>query len=140
MINKILKTYIPVISMSFTATILLSGVINLSYGREQNYFVIFAYEIAGYLILTCILNDLIGRINYKTYLGHFFAETALLYPVTMFFALRFRWISDRPINFILCSLIYFLVMAGNHIYFYYMEKNCAKEINQLLEERREKNV
>ena len=140
MINKILKTYIPVISMSFTAIILLSGVINLSYEREQNYFVIFAYEIAGYLIITCILNDLIGRINYKTYLGHFSVETALLYPVTMFFALRFRWIGNRPINIILCSLIYFLVMAGNHIYFYYMEKNCAKEINQLLEERREKNV
>lgn len=140
MADKILKTYIPVISMSFTAIILLAGVINLSYEREQNYFVIFAYEIAGYLILTCILNDLIGKIDFKTYLGHFLAETVILYPVTMFFALEFNWIGISIRNIILCSFIYLIVMTGNHLYFYYKEKNCAEEINRLLEERREKNV
>lgn len=138
--NKILKTYIPAISIGFTVTILLAGILNLMYEREQNSFVVFAYQLAGYLVLTCILDDLIGRIDYKTFLGHFLTETVLLYPITMFFALKFRWIGTSTTNIALCSAIYFFVMAGNHLYFYYKEKNSAEEINRLLEEWREKNV
>lgn len=140
MAHKVLKTYIPAISMCFTVIILLSGIINLVTEGRQNFFIVFTFEVAGYLVLTCILDELIGRFDYKTYLGHFFIETILLYPVTMFFAVKFKWIGINTISIILCSTVYFFVMAANHLYFYRMEKSSAEEINRLLEDRRERNA
>jgi hypothetical protein len=140
MVHKVLKTYIPGISMCFTAIILLAGVINLITEGKQNLFIGFAFEVAGYLILTCVLDELIGRLDFKTYLGHFFTETALLYPVNLFFAVKLKWVGFNTISILLCSAVYLFVMAANHLYFYYMEKSSAEKINQLLEEWREKNV
>nr|WP_288824861.1 hypothetical protein [uncultured Clostridium sp.] len=140
MAQKVLKTYIPAISMCFTVIILMAGIINLVTEERQNFFIVFSFEVAGYLTLTCILDELIGRFDYKTYLGHFLTETVFLYPITMFFAVRFKWIGINTISIVLCSAVYFLVMAANHLYFYYMEKSNAEEINQLLEAWRDKNV
>lgn len=140
MVHKILKTYIPAISMCFTVIILLAGIINLVTEGTKNLFIGFAFEVAGYLVLTCILDELIGKINFKTYLGHFFAEAALLYPVNLFFAVNFKWIGIHTGSIILCSIVYFFVIAANHLYFYYMEKSSAEEINRLLEDWRDRNV
>jgi len=140
MVHKVLKTYIPSISMCFTVIILLTGIINLVTEGSKNLFIGFAFEVAGYLILTCILDELIGRINFKTYLGHFFAEAALMYPVNLFFAVKFKWVGINTGSIILCSIVYFFIMAGIHFYFYYMEKSSAEEINRLLEDWRDRNV
>ena len=140
MVRKVLKTYIPAISMCFTVIILLAGIINFVREGRQNLFIVFAFEVAGYLILTCIFDELIGRLDFKTYLGHFLTETALLYPVNLFFALKFNWIGANTISILLCSAVYFFVMVVIHLYFYYMEKSSAEEINQLLEEWRDRNV
>jgi hypothetical protein len=140
MVYKVLKTYIPAISMCFTVILLLAGIINLVTEGKTNLFIGFAFELVGYLVLTCILDELIGRINFKTYLGHFFAEAALLYPVNLFFAVNFNWIGINTSSIILCSIVYFFVMAAIHLYFYYMEKSSAEEINRLLEDWRDRNV
>ncbi len=139
MVHKVLKTYLPAISMSFMAIILLAGIVRWILGEKQDIFVLFAFEVVAYLILTCILDELIGKINFKTYISHFITESVLIYPVTIIFAIKFRWIGMSAINIILCSVVYFSVMAGIHLYFYCIEKDSVAEMNRLLEERRNKN-
>lgn len=39
--------------------------------------------------------------HFKTYLGHFFTETALLYPVNLFFAVNLKWIGINTRSIIL---------------------------------------
>ncbi|HHV08656.1 MAG TPA: hypothetical protein GXX75_00030 [Clostridiales bacterium] len=139
MVHKVLKTYLPAISMSFTVIILFAGIVKWILGEKQDVFVLFAFEVVAYLILTCILDELIGRINFRTYISHFITESVLIYPITMLFAIKFRWIGVTAINIILCSVAYFFVMVGIHLYFYYIEKNNVAEMNRLLEEGRDKN-
>ncbi|TCL55212.1 hypothetical protein EDD76_11652 [Kineothrix alysoides] len=139
MVHKILKTYLPAISMSFTVIILLAGIVKWILEEKQDIFALFAFEVVAYLILTCILDELIGRINFKTYISHFITESILIYPITMLFAIKFRWIGMSAVNIIFCSAAYFSVMVGIHLYFYCIEKGSVAEMNRLLEEGRDKN-
>lgn len=136
MVHKIFKTYLPAISMAFTATILLAGIISWMIDKNTNFF---AFEVLIYLIVTCILDAWIGKINFKTYLSHFIVESILIYPITIFFGLRFRWFCLSVENVLICSLFYLVVMIGIHLYFYALEKNSVAQINHLLEEGRKKN-
>lgn len=136
MVNKIYKTYIPAISMAFTVTILLAGILNWIREDTPNFF---AFEVLGYLILDCVLDAWIGKFDFKSYLSHFLVESIVIYPFTLFFCIRFRWMGLNVINLLICSVIYLCVMSGIHIYFYTIEKNNVMEINQLLEEGRKRN-
>lgn len=140
MVYKLLKTYLPAISISFMTIILLAGTVRCIIDKKQDNFVSFTFEVIIYLILTCVLDSLIGRINFKTYISHFLTESILIYPVTLFFAFKFRWIGISVMNLVFCSIIYFLVMIGIHFYFYYIERNCVAELNCLLKGRENKNV
>jgi len=137
--HKMLKTYLPAISMSFMVIILLAGVIKWILEKKQDIFVSFAFEVAAYLVVTCILDELIRQINFKSYLGHFMTESVLIYPVTIFFAVRFNWFAINAGNMVFYSVVYFLVMTGLHLYFYYMEKSSVEELNRLLDGRRDQN-
>lgn len=136
MVNKIMKTYIPGVSIAFTVTILLAGI--LSWVREDNPN-FFAFEVLCYLILACIFDAWIGKIDFKTYISNFLVESIAIYPLTIFFCIRFRWMGLNVHNLLICTVIYLCVMSGIHIYFYKIEKNNAIEMNQLLEEGRKRN-
>lgn len=139
MVHKILKIFLPAISMAFTIIILLAGIINWIVDKNLSNFVAFIFEVFVYLIITCIMDELIGRIDFKSYIGHFISESLLIYPVTMIFGIRFRWFGLSVTNLLFCSFIYLCVMIGIHLYFYILEKINVAEINSLLEEGRRKN-
>lgn len=139
MVHKILKTFLPAISMAFMIIILLAGFINQILYDNQNGFISFIFEVFVYLIITCIIDELIGRIDFKSYIGHFLSESILIYPITIFFSVIFGWFAMNVVNLILYSVIYLCIMIGIHLYFYYIEKMNVTEINRLLEEGRRKN-
>jgi hypothetical protein len=72
-------------------------------------------------------------------MGHFIAESILIYPITIFFSVRFRWFKLSVTNLLFYSVVYLGVMIGIHLYFYYLDKSYVAEINSLLEEGRRKN-
>jgi hypothetical protein len=137
--HKILKTYLPALSISFTVIMMLAGIINMIFAENKDGFVCFIFEVFIYLVITCILDEWIGKIDFKTYIGHFLTESILLYPVTILFVIRYKWVGVSVRNILFSSIVYILVMAGIHLYFYYIEKSSAEEINRLLQERGEKN-
>ncbi len=139
MAHKFYKMYIPAVSMSFTLIILLAGIINLLQGENRSASVYFTFQVFVYLVMTCIADELIGRIDFKTYISHFITEAILIYPITLFFAFRFRWFHMDFVNIMFYSAIYFIVMVGIHFYFYQMALSNAAEINHLLKERSVKN-
>jgi hypothetical protein len=140
MVHKLLKTYLPALSMSFTLIILLAGIVNWAQGDSRSGFISFIFEVFVYLVVTCILDELIGRIDFKTYISHFIAETLVIYPITLLFIIIFSWFEMCVFNIIFYSAIYFIVMIGIHFYFYYVTRSSTAEINHLLEEGRKKNV
>ena len=55
MVNKIIKVYLPSISMAFTMIILMSGIRNWLVEKELNDFVSFSFGLFGFLIIIHIL-------------------------------------------------------------------------------------
>lgn len=139
MVNKIMKVYLPSISMAFTMIILMSGISNWLVEKELNDFVSFSFGLFGFLIIIHILIELIGRINFKTYRSYFITKTILLYPITMFLGIRFKWFGFSVTNLIVCTFIYLCVMAGIQRYFYRLEMINVDEINSLLQNRKTRN-
>lgn len=138
MVNKIIKVYLPSISMAFTMIILMSGIRNWLVEKELNDFVGFSFELFAFLVIIHILVELIGRIDFKTYRSYFITKTAFLYPITMFFGIRFKWFGFSVTNLIVCTFIYSCVMAGIQLYFHRLEMINVDEINSLLENRKNK--
>jgi Protein of unknown function (DUF3021). len=132
MAHKILKTYVPAVSMAFMFIVLLAGLIKYFTEGYQNEFFSFILEVVVYLVITCIMDELIGRIDLKSYLGHFLLESLLIYPVTLLFCYYCNWFEWSLGNILFYSLIYFCVMIGIHLYFYYVTKSDAVEINSYL--------
>ena len=138
MTNKFFKRVLPTISMAFMITILLAGIINWVVEKKLNNFIAFIFQVFVYLIIAYMMANLIGRIDFKSYVSYFIAESLLIYPVTMAFGIGFRWFGLNVTNLIFCSFIYLCVMIELHLYIYHLEKINVDEINSLIEKGKKK--
>ncbi|WMJ86116.1 hypothetical protein [Anaerocolumna sp. MB42-C2] len=139
MVHKILKVFLPAISMSFTIIIILAGIISWVVDKNRNSFISFVFEVFICLIITCVMDELIGKIDFKSYISHFITVSILIYPIILCFGITFKWFGLGAVNILFYSIIYFCIMIGIHIYFYYIEKNNVAEINRLLKEGKGNN-
>ena len=137
--HKFLRTYIPAVSMSFTIIILMAGIINILQNENRSSGIYFPFQMLAYLIITCIADEWIGKIDFKTYLSHFITETILIYPITLFFVFCFDWFAINYGNLLFYSAIYLIIMFGIHVYFYQITLSNVAEMNKLLSEKSGKN-
>lgn len=135
--NTILKKYIPGLSMAFFLVVFLGCLRNLILGDSMNGFAIFVVELAGYLVITAVVDTLVGCIDFKSYLANFLCETIVLYPITLLFAWMGHWFGMRVWNIVFFTVLFLVVMMAIHIYFYYMTKQEAEKINEYLETRKD---
>lgn len=130
--SKLLKTYIPALSIAFTFMILVATIYNISCGNTKDDFIYFILEVIGFLIIAMVIDYLVGKINFNKYISHLCVETIVLYPFIIGVAILGKWFGITVLNIILYSIVYVAVMIIIHYYFYYMSKQQAEEINRLL--------
>ena len=111
--SKVFKTYIPALSMAFTFMILCATIYNIICGNTKDDF-------------------LVGKINFNKYISHLCVETVFLYPFAIGVAIMGKWFGATVLNVVVYSLIYIGVMILIHCYFYYISRQQAEEINNLL--------
>lgn len=126
--------YLPSMAITFTAVILCVSVLNLIEGYEyqNNWWIL---EVFGYIVAMEFVDVLISKIEFKHYLSYFFTEAAVGY-VLLFgvFGYVGNWFSYTPTRMIQVTVMYLLILAYVHYYFYRRAKSKADEINELLKE------
>lgn len=133
--NKILKTYLPALSIAFTFIVLYATISNLVTGYFKDGFCFFILQVFIYLIVSIVVDLLLSFIDFRKYIYHFIVEMIMLYSITITMAFIGKWFVFNAIDIIWYSCIYILVMLAIHFYFYYISKKQASEINSLLELR-----
>ena len=132
--NHIRKIRIPSTCMVFTLTILSSCIWNMARGIYLDGFVFFVLEFFGFLVVTQIVSDFIGRLNFKKYMHYFFAEMLIIYAAMLLFAYIGHWFSFEAGNLAITTVIFWAIGAYVHHHFRSMQKAEAEEINKLLRE------
>ena len=122
--SKVFKTYIPALSMAFTFMILCATIYNIICGNTKDDFLYFVLEVGGFLFIAMVIDYLVGKINFNKYISHLCVETVFLYTFAIGVAIMGKWF--------VYSLIYIGVMILIHCYFYYISRQQAEEINNLL--------
>ena len=118
--SKVFKTYIPALSMAFTFMILCATIYNIICGNTKDDFLYFVLEVGGFLLIAMVIDYLVG------------VETVFLYPFAIGVAIMGKWFGATVLNVVVYSLIYIGVMILIHCYFYYISRQQAEEINNLL--------
>ena len=130
--SKVFKTYIPALSMAFTFMILCATIYNIICGNTKDDFLYFVLEVGGFLLIAMVIDYLVGKINFNKYISHLCVETVFLYPFAIGVAIMGKWFGATVLNVVVYSLIYIGVMILIHCYFYYISRQLAEEINNLL--------
>lgn len=132
--ERIRNIYLPSTAITFTAVILCVSVLNLFEGCEyQNN--IWILEVFGYIVFMEFMDVLICRIEFKHYLSYFFTEAVIGYVVLFgVFGYFGNWFSYIPVRILQITVMYLLILAYVHYYFYRCSKSSADEINEMLRE------
>ena len=83
-------------------------------------------------MVAMVIDHLVGKINFNKYISHLCVETFFLYPFAIGVAIIGKWFGATALNVVVYSLIYIAAMISIHCYFYYISKQQAEEINNLL--------
>lgn len=129
------NTYLPSTAFAFTAVMLCVCVLNLIEGYEyQNNWRIL--EVFGYIVVMELVDVLLSRIEFKHYLTYFLTEGVAGYGLFFgLFGYVGNWFSYTPKRMMQVTLIYILIFAALHYYFYRRAQSRADEINEMLKDR-----
>lgn len=133
--ERIRNTYLPSAAIGFTLTILSVSVLNLMEGNEcqSNWWIL---EVFGYIIVLQLLDTLLDRIDFRSYFAYFVTEAVLGYGLlVVVFGYVGNWFSFTPIKIVQVTVLYILILAYIHFYFYRRAQRNAEEINELLKQR-----
>lgn len=130
--ERIRTIYLPSTAITFMLVMLWVSVQNLLEGYEyQNN--IWILEVFAYIVLMEFLDVLLCKVEFKRYLGYFFSEAVIGYGLLLgvfgYFGNWFTYTLDRIMKI---TVIYLLILAFVHFYFYCRSKNNANEINEML--------
>lgn len=132
--ERIRNIYLPSTAITFTAVILCVSVLNLLEDCEYQSN-IWILEVFGYIVFMECMDALICRIEFKHYFGYFFAEAVVGYAVLFgIFGYFGNWFSYTSVRIVQVTVMYLLILAFVHYYFYRRSKSSADEINEMLKE------
>lgn len=129
---KRIMSYIPSMSIAFSAGTLAICLINILCSDSVNRFAIGLVQFAVYIVLTILIDILVDQINFRHYLTHFFTEVILDYPILLAFIYYGKW---DPFSFATIrtyTILFFCIIGATHLYGYYTSKRNAKDLNELL--------
>lgn len=132
--ERITKIFLPSLGITFTGGILFCCFYNLLIGNRY-LDINFLLQFFGFFILTELLDILLGKVPFKTYLGYFLTETILFYILLLVIGYWGYWYSFTLRSLGSISIYYMVSISFIHYYFYRVSKFKADEINRLLKER-----
>jgi hypothetical protein len=134
--NKLIRTYIPSISITFTCSIIASAIINISNGNDMNGYFRFIFQFMIFLIASVIIDFLICKTPianfYSTYL---LVELIVLYSLFMTTSYFLSWFNFRLENIVTFTIIYLIIYIIIQFYFYKYYQQEANYINQLIKKQ-----
>ena len=130
--SRLMKTYIPALTLNFTIIILFACVVNVVQGYDKEGFCFFILGVMGYLIIALAIDYFLSMINFKKYIHYFVVETILLYPAFLVAAGLGKWFHITTLNVLSYFCIFLIIMAVIHYYIYTVSKKQAEEINAIL--------
>lgn len=129
--NKFMKIYLPGTCIIFTLSMLSTIIINTLYGGID-YYHIYMLELLGLIILFQVLDQVIAKINFRTYKAYFITEYMVMFCAYLVAGVIFHWFNFNLKNIIVIAIPFTLIFIGIHYYFRSMFKKEADRINQLL--------
>lgn len=132
--EKISKIYFPSLGITFTGAILFCCFYNLLTGNSF-LSIYFLLQLFGFFILAELLDMILGKVSFKSYLGYFLTEAVLIYVLLLVIGYFGYWYSFTFQSLGSITLYYILAIAFIHYHFYRVSKLNADEINRLLKER-----
>ena len=132
--EKIIRTLLPSLGISFTGAVLFCCIYNLFIGNSY-LDICFLLSLFGYFILIQILDVILGKVPFKTYLGYFLWEAILIYVLLLVIGYFANWYSFTFQSLCPITIYCFTATTLVHYYFYRAAKLEADEINQLLKEQ-----
>lgn len=129
--KRIIKTYIPSACITFTLTVLCTCTSNLLQGCTAMYNQWFM-QIFAFIVVIDVLDFGLGYINFKTYTSYIITEMIIAYVIMLLFGYFGYWFSFTLKSLLLISIIFLVVYACVHSYFYKMSRMQVDEINAML--------
>lgn len=130
--TRIIRKYIPVASIAFSLGILSICMINIVYATDLRWFSIGCLQFAVYIVLTFLADNLVSKINFKSFLAHFLTEVLLDYPLLLAFLYFGKWSPFNTRHIIQYSIIFLVIMACTHLYSYRVRQAEVNELNKLI--------
>lgn len=135
--NKLVRTYIPSISIAFTCSIITSAIINILNGNSMNGYFNFVLQLLLFQLASVIIDFLICKTPianlYPTYL---LVEAIVLYGLFMNVSYFFNWFDFLLENIITFTIIFLFLYATIQYYFYKFYQQEANYINQLIKNQK----
>lgn len=131
--NKFMKIYLPGTCIVFTLGMLSTIIINALYG-DFGFYHIYMLEFLGCIILFQILDQVIAKINFKTYKSYFITEYTVMLCVYLVVGALFNWFNFNLKSAIVIAIPFTLIFLGIHYYFRGVFKREADQMNQLLKQ------
>lgn len=130
--ERIFKICLPSAAITYTAVVLCVSLCNRLEGYEyqSNGWLL---GIFGFIVLTEVLDMLLAKIEFRSYMAYFLTEAVLDY---ILFMVLVGYVGNSfpftPGRIAQVTVIFLAIMALVHYYFYRVSKRNADEINDLL--------
>lgn len=131
--NKFIKIYLPGTCIVFTLAMLSTIITNALYG-DFGFYHIYMLELLGCIISFQILDQIIAKINFKTYKSYFITEYTIMLGAYLVAGILFNWFNFNLKSVIVIAIPFTLIFLGIHSYFRRVFKREADQVNQLLRE------
>lgn len=132
--KRFLEIYLPSITLTFTAVILCTSVLNLIQGYEGLSYR-WILQLCGYILVVEAVDVVLGKIEFRSYLGYFLTEAVISYGCMLAFGYFGNWFSFTAGTLFTITVMFFLIFGAVHTYFFQRAKSNADEINQMLQEK-----
>ena len=114
--ERIRKIYLPSTAITFMAVVVFVSIQNLLMGYE-NQSNLWILEVFGYIVFMEVMDVLICKVEFKSYLQYFLVEAVVGYVVLLFFlGYLGKWFSLEPGSLFQTTIIYLLIFQMKRHY------------------------
>ena len=119
------------VAIDFTLVLLIYSIINIKFYTGNVYIL----ELFGIVAAAVCIWNIIGKINFKSYIGFFSIEYLAMYAVTIGGVFALKWYDFTMSNVIILSIEFIVTIAVITYVLVKRERIECDEINELINER-----
>lgn len=133
--NKIWNTLLFRATLSFTLAVIFSALYNLATGHPQGDY-LFLLEIFGLIVCLEIIDYALSYVPFHSRIIYLCTEFTLMYVCFLIFSFWGHWFGFSPTKLILFSSTFLVMFLLLHVYYHFLLKTEAIDINNNLIKRK----